>query len=725
MTADAHHYPFAAIVAQGRMKLALLLHAINPAIGGVLLRGEKGAAKSTIVRALGALLPPLAVVAGCPYSCDPAAPFAGCPHCAGGVADGALVALVRPTRVVELPLGATEDRVIGTIDLERALRAGERRFESGLLAAAHRGVLYVDEVNLLPDHLVDLLLDAAASGRNIVEREGVSFAHPARFVLIGTMNPEEGELRPQLLDRFGLAIDVGGLAEPRERAEVVRRRIAYEADPAAFAARWADEEEATRVRLAAARALLPGVTLDDALLDVIATICAGSGVEGLRADLTIYKTACALAAWAGRAVVGAEDVRLAAELALPHRRRRPFEGSGFDQEHLDQLLADGREQEEEREREGAAADESPASPPAASPPSPPPAPAEANADPADADGDVALEHTEADATQDATEQERGERPAPDQGGGAGADGRTENQATRAAAPLALPAAPADTARRRQAREAARRGTTGAGPTGPGRPGAIVPAARAGPGGGTVAVGATIGAAASRRAGRGGGADGADPSALTVEPEDLRVRRREPAHGRCILFVVDASGSMAAQGRMALAKGAVGQLLREVYGRRERVGLIAFRGSGAELLLPPTGSAELAETRLSALPTGGRTPLAHGLRLAREVFDRPEQRGVAALLVVISDGRANVPIAAGDPLADAYEQARFLRAAGVQALVLDSEASALRLGLAARLATELGAACHPLVPLDAGGVDATVQTIVGEARQADAASPGGE
>jgi magnesium chelatase subunit D len=703
MTADVQQYPFAAIVAQERMKLALLLHAIDPAIGGVLLRGEKGAAKSTIVRALGALLPPLAVVAGCPYSCDPTAPFAGCPHCA----DGARTPSVRPARVVELPLGATEDRVIGTIDLERALRAGERRFEPGLLAAAHRGVLYVDEVNLLPDHLVDLLLDAAASGRNVVEREGMSFAHPARFVLIGTMNPEEGELRPQLLDRFGLAIDVGGLAEPRERAEVVRRRIAYEADPAAFAARWAVEEEVTRTRLAAARALLPGVTLDDALLDLIATICAGSGVEGLRADLTIYKAARALAIWSGREMVEAEDVRLAAELALPHRRRRPFEGSGFDQERLDQLMAERREREQ-REREGPAADESPMNPPAAPPPAPP-VPPETNAESSAADDDTISPLTDADDSQDGPESSRTEHAVPDRGTGADDDGNSETYAARAAALPALPPAPADVDRRRQAREAARRGATGAGWGGPGRPGAIVPAARAGADDNTVAVGATIGAAASRSAGRGGATSGGAPS-LKVEPGDLHMRRREPALGRCILFVVDASGSMAAQGRMALAKGAVGQLLREAYGRRERVGLIAFRGGGAELLLPPTGSAELAETRLGTLATGGRTPLAHGLRLAREVFDRPGQRGGAALLVVISDGRANVPIAAGDPLADAHEQARFLRAAGVQALVLDSEAGALRLGLAARLATELGAACHPLIPLDAGGVEATVRTI---------------
>jgi len=443
-------------------------------------------------------------------------------------------------------------------------------------------------------------------------------------------------------------------------------------------------------------------------------------VEGLRADLTIYKTACALAARAGRETVIAEEVRLAAELALPHRRRRPFEGSGFDQERLDQLLAEPQEQEGRRAQEGSRADQPPATPPDA----PPETDADLNAG-SDADGaDPAPAPAQAADNQAGAGPDCGERPASEEGTGAGDAGNTETYAASAAASLALPPAPAAAERRRQAREAARRGASGAGLAGLGRPGAIVPATRAGAAGGTVAVGATIEAAASRRAGRGGAAGGEDESALAVEPGDLRVRQREPAVGRCILFVVDASGSMAAQGRMALAKGAVGQLLRDVYGRRERVGLIAFRAGGAELLLPPTGSAELAETRLSALPTGGRTPLAHGLRLAREVFDRPEQRGGATLLVVISDGRANVPIAAGDPLADAYEQARFLRADGVQALVLDSEAGALRLGLAARLAAELGAACHPLVPLDAGGVDATVRTIAGEAGAMETAGSGG-
>ncbi len=350
---DGLLYPFSAIVGQERMKLALLLNAIDPAIGGVLVRGEKGSAKSTAVRALGALLPDVDVVAGCPYACHPARPFAGCPHCDGGE----LRPLRRPARVVDLPIGATEDRLLGTLDLEHAIGAGERRFEPGLLAAAHRGVLYIDEVNLLPDHLVDLLLDAAAMGRNVVEREGVSFAHPARFILIGTMNPEEGELRPQLLDRFGLVVDAEGLAEPRDRVEVVRRRIAHEADPGAFAERWTPAERALREGLVAAHGLLPRVALDDALLDLIAHICAGVGVDGLRADLAIYKTARALAAHAGRPAVCSEDIRLAAELALPHRRRRqPLEQGGLDPEQLDGLMREHQGGDTTAMREGSASD---------------------------------------------------------------------------------------------------------------------------------------------------------------------------------------------------------------------------------------------------------------------------------------------------------------------------------------------------------------------------------
>src|SRR5580704_5513078 len=325
------------------MRLALILNAISPAIGGVLVRGEKGTAKSTAVRALTAVLPPVEVVAGCRFSCSPEAPDPQCPdgpHPAGPhLANPA--AQARPTRLVELPVGATEDRLTGSLDVGRALTEGVTSFQPGLLAAAHRGVLYVDEVNLLHDHLVDLLLDAAALGTSYVERDGVSVQHAARFLLVGTMNPEEGELRPQLLDRFGLTVEAVAPRDPATRAEVVRRRMAFDADPAAFAARFADEETHIAGSIVAARARLASIVVDDALLEVIATVCASFGVDGLRADIVIARAAAAHAAWRGASAVAREDVRAAARLALPHRRRRnPFDAPGLDEQQLDDALSE-------------------------------------------------------------------------------------------------------------------------------------------------------------------------------------------------------------------------------------------------------------------------------------------------------------------------------------------------------------------------------------------------
>lgn len=275
------------------------------------------------------------VVAGCRFSCDPAGPDPACPD--GPHEPGAFE--TRPARMVELPVGASEDRLVGALDIERALAEGVKAFEPGLLADAHRGILYVDEVNLLHDHLVDLLLDAAAMGASYVEREGVSVRHAARFLLVGTMNPEEGELRPQLLDRFGLTVEVAASREPDQRVEVVRRRLAYDDDPTGFAARWADEESAVRARIVAARQLLPSVRLGDLALRQIAATCAAFEVDGMRADIVMARTATALAAWAGRTEVLAEDVRQAALLALPHRRRRnPFDAPGLDEDKLDETL---------------------------------------------------------------------------------------------------------------------------------------------------------------------------------------------------------------------------------------------------------------------------------------------------------------------------------------------------------------------------------------------------
>ncbi len=334
-------YPFSAIVGQEEMKTALLLNVVNPRIGGVLVRGEKGTAKSTAVRALAELLPEIAVVRGCPFSCDPGRPEALCPQCARTLAEqGELPARSRRVRVADLPVGATEDRVLGTLDLERAIRQGERRFEPGILAEAHRGVLYVDEVNLLEDHIVDVLLDAAAMGVNTVEREGVSFCHAAEFVLVGTMNPEEGELRPQLLDRFGLCVEVRGAGEAEARLEVISRHGAFEADPQAFRETWRQAGEDLARSVAAARELLPSVRVSESLLRQVVQLALDTGVDGHRADLVMVKTARTLAALDGRVEAGREDVRRAAALALPHRmRRRPFQQVAAGRGKVEQILA--------------------------------------------------------------------------------------------------------------------------------------------------------------------------------------------------------------------------------------------------------------------------------------------------------------------------------------------------------------------------------------------------
>lgn len=333
-----HRFPFAAIVGAGDMALALVLTTVSPEVGGVLVRGEKGTAKSTMVRALAEVLPAQQVVVGCRFGCDPASPDPECPDGPHPVDAGVRTV---PARLVELPVGATDDRVTGSLDLGRALGAGEAAFEPGLLADANRGILYVDEVNLLHDHLVDLLLDAAAMGRNTVERDGVSVSHAARMVLVGTMNPEEGELRPQLLDRFGLTVEVNASRDPAERVEVVRRRLAFDADPAGFTARFAAEQDALRTRLSEARARLDDVELSDWALAKIATVCAGFDVDGMRADIVTARTARAHAAWQGRPSVTRDDIRTAALLALPHRRRRkPFDAPGLDEELLDRLLGD-------------------------------------------------------------------------------------------------------------------------------------------------------------------------------------------------------------------------------------------------------------------------------------------------------------------------------------------------------------------------------------------------
>ena len=318
-------FPFSAIVGQDEMKLALLIASVEPSIGGVLVFGDRGTGKSTAVRALAELLPPMKVVIGCPYSCDPHAPAKACEVCKAPprtTAKATLKSGTVPVPVVDLPLGATEDRVVGALDLERALTQGVKAFEPGLLARAHRGFLYIDEVNLLEDHLVDLLLDVAASGENVIEREGLSVRHPARFVLIGSGNPEEGELRPQLLDRFGLSVEVRTPTDVAQRVEVIRRRDAYERDPAAFNAAWHKEDARVRRRIVAARERVADVAVPDAVLEQTTRLCMALGTDGLRGELTLMRAARALAAIEAAPVVGLDHIRRVAPPALRHRLRR-------------------------------------------------------------------------------------------------------------------------------------------------------------------------------------------------------------------------------------------------------------------------------------------------------------------------------------------------------------------------------------------------------------------
>lgn len=339
-------YPFSALVGQSRLKQALMLNAVNPRIGGVLIRGEKGTAKSTAVRGLAHLLPMLQVVADCPFSCPPDQLDRMCADCRSRIEAGeTLPVKERATRLVELPVSASEDRLVGSLDLEHALIEGQRRFEPGLLAQVNRGLLYVDEVNLLDDHLVDILLDAAAMGVNTVEREGISVSHPARFILVGTMNPEEGELRPQLLDRFGLVVEIGGLKDVRERVDVIQRRMAYEADAPLFASEWADEEQTITERIAAAKKLLPQVQITGQDMAAVAMLALELQVDGHRADLAILETARTNAALAGRTNITLDDIRTAAQLALPHRmRRQPFTEVRLDEAQLTDVLNRAAEQ---------------------------------------------------------------------------------------------------------------------------------------------------------------------------------------------------------------------------------------------------------------------------------------------------------------------------------------------------------------------------------------------
>ncbi len=670
-------FPFTAIVGQDRMKRALVLNAVNPRIGGVLIRGERGTAKSTAARALAALLPEIEVVADCPFGCDPHQPALLCTNCKERTERGETLPVAsRRTRLVDLPVSATEDRVVGTLDIELAIQKGERHFEPGVLAAANRGILYVDEVNLLDDHVVDLLLDSAAMGINVVEREGISFTHPARFILVGTMNPEEGDLRPQLLDRFALCVDIRGLPNPADRMAILERNIAFEADPEGFRAEWEPREEELSREIARARELVDHVQYSRQELAIIARLTSSLRVDGHRADLVILKAARAHAAFQGRDHVNDEDILLAAELALPHRlKRQPFQEAEVSLHDLQDRLEQARNQWQSDEGEPQPRQNETAG-------------GEKKKSLSSSDSETtnvgqpepALQHIPQE-RQDAQWWEGGQPVA------VGETFRSRRLDT-----------PLDRLTRSTGGKRSRTRTDR-------KRGRYVQSRPADGKTDDVAFDATLRAAAPYQIQR-----QHRDVAFAVEPQDLQRKIRVKRAANLILFVVDASWSMAVAERMSATKGAIMSLLTDAYQRRDRVGLVVFQKNDAKLILPPTSSVRLAQRALADIPVGGKTPLSSGLLLAHKVFVQ-EQRlhpDVMPLMILLTDGAGNVSMTDLPPQEEAHRMADLLHESGIRSVVINMEHAAFDQGLARALAERLAGPCYTLRELKAEALYQTVR-----------------
>jgi len=648
------NFPFPAIVGQEDLKLALVLNAVNPRVEGVLIRGEKGTAKSTAVRGLAALLPAVEVLEGCPFSLGPEEAAGFCAGC--GLCDGRRPVVRRSVPLVDLPLNATEDRVIGGINFEEAVRSGKRVFLPGLLAAAHRGILYVDEVNLLDDHLVDSILSAAAAGVNTVEREGISFSHPARFILVGTMNPEEGELRPQFLDRFGLCVEVKAEEDREARVVTMERREAFDADPVAFCTGFQNEIRRVREQIGQARRLLHRVAVSGRLRALISELCAQANVAGHRADLIIEQAARAMAALADRTDVEEEDILRVAPFALRHRQRemppppKQEEKQENRQNHQhDPTKQDPRQQGNEEPQEGSARGN-------ASQPQ-----AKENGDSHEFSGGNPEDNRDVQPPVNPDALER----------------VFEVGATFKVKPFA---APKDRIFRRGSGRRSRSRVSGL-------QGRYVKSTQP-RGTGDVALDATLRAAAPYQRWR------QSRCAVAIEPQDIREKVRERRIGNFLLFVVDASGSMGARARMVATKGTIMSLLVDAYQKRDKVAMIAFNKAEARLALPPTSSIDTAARLLAELPVGGRTPLAAALLKAAEVLRSQLVRDPTSrpMMILITDGRCNVPLDGGKPIEECLELSRRLgRDRRIRTIVVDTEEQGLiRFGLAAHIAEALNA-----------------------------------
>ena len=645
-------YPLAAVIGQETFKQGLLMAAVNPAIGGILIRGEKGTAKSTAVRALAALMPEIEVVSGCPFSCSPEPGEDRCPDCAARFPE--FEKTTRRARLINLPLNATEDRVAGGIDFPQSLQKGRVVLSPGLLASAHRGLLYIDEVNLLDDHIVDLILDAAASGENHIEREGISFRHPARFILVGTMNPEEGELRPQLLDRFGLCLEVAGAKEPRERVHLMTRREAYDRDRISFCKQYQEPSKELERRIVQARILLPKVRISANMRGFIGELCRENNVAGHRADLVMEQAAKASAALLGQTEVSVDHIRAVASLVLIHRQRdaqpppppppQPPQDQKDDEQEKqeqEQNQEDGQEQSVEKEQRSRS--------------SQPQSPGENQEQPEEQE----------------EKEERHDRP--QQQPKNHDEQHFDIGMTFKVKPLA--AAKDRIVRRGSGRRTRSRISE--------KKGRYVKSSMQVDG--DIALDATLRAAAPFQKQR----TTSNGLAVQLTRQDLRGKVREKRIGNFLLFVVDASGSMGARGRMVASKGAVMSLLLDAYQKRDRVGMVTFRRDQAQVNLPPTTSVDMAGRLLAEMPVGGRTPLSAGLARSHEQVRNYLIKNPTAqpIVIFITDGKCNVALGDRQPVEESLHLAHALsRDKRSRYIVVDTEESGLvTFGLAKRLA----------------------------------------
>lgn len=636
----SYRFPFAAVIGQEKVKRALLLNLINPRIGGVLMAGEKGTAKSTLVRSLGEIAPDM--------------------------------------EVVELPLNATEDRVIGSIDIEKTIRQGVRSFGSGILKRAHENILYIDEVNLLSEHIVNSILEVAASGVNRIEREGISIEHPSRFVLIGTMNPEEGFLRSQFLDRFGIYVEVEGSKSLAERKEVVRRRLRFERDPEMFVKAWAMETENLKEQILEARKKLASVKMSETVFKLTVEIVNEAFCAGNRAELVMIETARALAALNNRQNISIDDIKEAAEYVLPHRKREKPEVPQESPEQNDQE-SEERESENDSFDNQEDEDQEEAAPENQENPS-----AENEPEPTESDDLEPDEGSQLPDLQDFLDQ---------------IDAIGQTFAVRNFNIKAL-----DRKKRKGEGKRIKTKTDT-------KKGQYIRSVTPRHQLSDLAFDATLRAAAPYQRSRIG-----NGMALIIETADFREKLREKRTGSSIVFVVDGSGSMGAKKRMETVKGAVVSLLTDAYQKRDRVGMVSFRKKEAEVLLNITRSVDMAQKCLRDLPTGGKTPLAAGLLKGYEVIKNEQRKNpdLLPILVLVSDGRTNVAINEGDPFLEAMEMGKRIAGEGIQTIVVDTEVDFIKLGLARKLAAAMCARYYRIEELKADVLAEAVRDLSSEA-----------